>query len=54
MSLQGKIGANELIATQGRLEKIPDDKITNLALVELKKPSNWAYFRLTFWWSWHR
>lgn len=54
ISLQGKIGANELIATQGRLEKIPDDKITNLALVELKKPSNWAYFRLTFWWSWHR
>lgn len=38
ISLQGKIGANELIATQGRLEKIPDDKITNLALVELKNP----------------
>ena len=38
ISLQGKIGANELIATQGRLEKIPDDKITTLALVELKSP----------------
>lgn len=38
MSLQGKIGANELIATQGRLDKIPDDKITSLALVELKSP----------------
>ena len=38
MSLQGKIGANELIATQGRLEKIPDDKITSLALVKLKSP----------------
>ena len=38
MFLQGKIGANELIATQGRLEKIPDDKITSLALVELKSP----------------
>ena len=38
MSLQGKIGTNELIATQGRLEKIPDDKITSLALVELKNP----------------
>ena len=38
ISLQGKIGANELIATQGRLDKIPDDKITSLALVELKNP----------------
>ena len=38
MFLQGKIGANELIATQGRLEKISDDKITSLALVELKSP----------------
>ncbi len=38
ISLQGKIGANELIAAQGRLEKIPDDKITSLALVELKSP----------------
>ena len=38
ISLQGKIGVNELIATQGRLDKIPDDKITSLALVELKNP----------------
>ena len=38
MSLQGKIGTNELIAAQGRLDKIPDDKITTLALVELKSP----------------
>lgn len=38
ISLQDKIGVNELIAIQGRLEKIPDDKIPNLALVELKNP----------------
>lgn len=36
ISLQGKIGANELIATQGRIDKVPDDKIINLTAIELK------------------
>lgn len=38
ISLQDKIGPNEMIAAQGRLDKIPDDKIMSLAMIELKSP----------------
>ncbi|CAM3451234.1 hypothetical protein HELA111659_10315 [Helicobacter labetoulli] len=49
-----KIPSEAAFMLQGRLEKIPEDKIQSLSFIPLKDPSNWAYFGAFLWCSWHR